>query len=63
MFIKTRLLLSFESFYSYFKIELDFIFIDGEKGHYKELPKYFNFGNEGKKREFLLKNREKIYGL
>lgn len=43
------------------KIKLDLAAIDDEKKHYKELPKYYDFGGEEKKREFLLKNMKKIY--
>lgn len=43
------------------KIKLDLVAIDEEKKHYHELPKYYDFGGEEKKRVFLLKNMERIY--
>ena len=43
------------------KIKLDLDQIDEEKKHYQELPKYYDFGGEGKKRIFLMKNLKKIY--
>ncbi|HUZ59332.1 MAG TPA: type IV secretory system conjugative DNA transfer family protein [Hanamia sp.] len=43
------------------KIKLDLAAIDEEKKHYIELPKYYDFGGEEKKRIFLLKNLKKIY--
>ena len=43
------------------KIKLDLSAIDEERGHYKELPKYYDFGSQEKKRMFLLKNMKKIY--
>jgi hypothetical protein len=44
------------------KIKLDLAAIDEEKKHYSELPKYYDFGGEEKKRRFLLKHLKKIYG-
>lgn len=44
------------------KIKLDLSAIDEEKKHYRELPKYYDFGNEEKKGVFLLENMKKIYG-
>jgi hypothetical protein len=43
------------------KIKLDLAAIDEEKKYYIELPKYYDFGGEEKKRIFLLKNLKKIY--
>ena len=43
------------------KIKLDLPAIEDEKKHYQELPKYYDFGGEERKRIFLLKNRKKIY--
>src|SRR5450432_262673 len=43
------------------KIKLDLAAIDEEKKHYRELPKYYDFGGEEKKRRFLLKNLKRIY--
>jgi len=44
------------------KIKLDLAAIDEEKRHYRELPKYYDFGGEEKKGVFLLENMKKIYG-
>lgn len=44
------------------KIKLDLAAIDEEKKCYLELPKYYDFGEEEKKRMFLLKNLKRIYG-
>ena len=43
------------------KIKLDLAEIDEEKKRYAELPKYYDFGDEEKKRSFLLKNLKRIY--
>lgn len=44
------------------KIKLDLEAIDEEKKHYVDLPKYYDFGGEEKKRNFLLQNLKRIYG-
>ena len=44
------------------KIKLDIAAIDEEKTHYKQLPKYYDFGDEERKRIFLLKYMKRIYG-
>lgn len=44
------------------KIKLDLAAIEIEKKHYQELPKYYDFGDEERKRIFLLNNIKKIYG-
>ena len=43
------------------KIKLDLAAIEEEKKHYADLPKYYDFGDEEKKRSFLLKNLKMIY--
>jgi hypothetical protein len=44
------------------KIKLDLAAIEEEKKRYTDLPKYYDFGAEEKKRSFLLKNLKRIYG-
>ena len=44
------------------KIKLDLAAIDDEKKNYIELPKYYDFGDEERKRFFLLQNMKKVYG-
>ncbi len=43
------------------KVKLDLNQIEEEKEHYVDLPKYYDFGTEEEKRDFLLENMHQIY--
>lgn len=43
------------------KIDLDFKKISAEQKHYTKMPKYYTFGNEAEKKDFLMRNMDKIY--
>ncbi|MGI8638027.1 MAG: type IV secretory system conjugative DNA transfer family protein [Segetibacter sp.] len=43
------------------KVSLDLHELENEKKHYKELPKFYTFGSEPEKTNFLLRNMQKIF--
>jgi hypothetical protein len=43
------------------KVTLDLHAINEEKKHYRKLPRYYNFGNEQQKNDFLMKNMQRVF--